>query len=237
MTPGARLEEAPAGAAARVAARWRRVLRRPEWPERLAGDLRRYVLCRPVDPAGWRVRWALYQLTAAALERGEVALPEQGPERDAARLSVRWAVLHHSGTLPDVSAARLSAMGLLRLYAPAALRGGFAALFSGHRREGRLVFYAYHWIVRPDGTAERLLQDHEVGWHAGDWEVNRASVGICLAGDYGCHSPTPAALEGVRRVLRRYPGAHLLPHSAVNHGTECPGPWARAGGLARLADR
>ena len=25
-------------------------------------------------------------------------------------------------------------------------------------------FYAYHWLVRMDGNAERLLNDNEIGW-------------------------------------------------------------------------
>jgi hypothetical protein len=224
-----------AGAASRVAARWRRTLGRPDWPARLRADLRRYVLEHPADGAGWRVRWALYDLVAAALEGGGVALAAEGPDLDGARLPVRHTVLHHSGTLPCVSAARLSAMGLLRLYVPAALRRGGALPWSGHLRRGRPVFHAYHWLIRPDGCAERLLEDHEVGWHAGDWEVNRASVGICLAGDYSRQPPTPAALDAVRRVLGRYPGAALLPHARVNPGTACPGPWAKPEALARLA--
>jgi N-acetyl-anhydromuramyl-L-alanine amidase AmpD len=80
---------------------------------------------------------------------------------------------------------------------------------------------------------ERLLQDRHVGWHAGDWEVNRASVGICLAGDYSRQRPTAAALAALRGVLARYPGATLMLHREVNCATDCPGPWASAGELAR----
>jgi N-acetyl-anhydromuramyl-L-alanine amidase AmpD len=121
----------------------------------------------------------------------------------------------------------------MRLYAPAALRrGGRDALYSNHWSGGAQVFYAYHWLVRPDGGVERLLHDRHVGWHAGDWEVNRASVGICLAGDYSRQRPTAAALAAVRGVLRRYPGATLVLHRDVNGATDCPGPWASAGELA-----
>jgi|GEM_PF-2098109 len=47
-----------------------------------------------------------------------------------------------------------------------------------------MVFCAYHWLVYMDGTMERLLQDNEVGWHAGKWDVNCKSVAICLDDDF-----------------------------------------------------
>lgn len=219
----------PAGAepAERVAGRWRRAIRFPDWPVRLEEDLRRYVLARPADPAEWRLRWLIYDLMADALEAGDAALPAAGPDRDGGRRPPRTVVLHHSGTLPTISAARLSAMGLLRLYAPdAAARRDPAELYSQHFRGGRQVFYAYHWLVRPDARVERLLEDGEVGWHAGDREVNHASVGVCLAGDYTSGRPTPAALAAVDALVReRYPGIPMVPHCAVNPGTGCPGAW------------
>jgi hypothetical protein len=224
------------GVCEQVGRRWRSRLREPGWHLELAGELQRYVLERPAEPTGWRIRWTIYDTVATALEVGEVWLPSRGPDRDAARAPLRLAVLHHSATLPDISAARLSAMGLLRLYAPAAIRSGdVEELYSHHRRDDRPVFHAYHWIVRPDGRGERLLEDHEVGWHAGNREVNHASVGICIAGDYAREPPPPAALARVGELLRsQYSGLRLLPHSAVNPDTDCPGRWADGGVLARL---
>ncbi|HEX2076508.1 MAG TPA: peptidoglycan recognition family protein, partial [Longimicrobium sp.] len=196
---------------------------------RLEDDLRRFILATPREREAREVRWAIYDLVAEALSAGRVSLGGGGPDLDAERRRITTVVVHHSGTLADIPLARLSAMGLLRLYAPAYLAGPArgTAIRSHHWRDGRQVFFPYHWLVRPDGRMERLLEDGQVGWHAGDWEVNCASVGICFAGDYCERAPSAAAISSFRRLAARYAGARIIPHSAVNGRTDCPGAWFR----------
>lgn len=80
---------------------------------------------------------------------------------------------------------------------------------------------------RPDGTQKRLLEDHQIGWHAGNWEIDCASVGICLAGDYSQDPPPDPAVRSLRELLGTYHGAEVLLHSTVNPKIDCPGEWAR----------
>ncbi len=109
---------------------------------------------------------------------------------------------------------------------------------SSHYRfvDGKLVeiFYAYHWLVRENGKVERLLDDREVGWHAGGpkgWEWNMRSVAIVLDGDYSKKPPPKKMLKAVAKLIQQYVKQYptitrLKAHYDVRK-TECPGPWYR----------
>lgn len=218
-----------------VIGRWGSVLNRLDWYVRLEEDIRRYILRRPMSEQDWRIRWAIYDYVVAELRANRVALACSGPDRGDRKESISCVVIHHSGTDPGVSSDRLSAMGLLRLYVPVHLDDSrnrlsyHTPIYSNHSRGGRQVFYAYHWLVRPDGQCERLLDDHRVGWHSGNRSVNNSSVGICLVGDHSTSPPTDAALSSLTGLIRTYAPNSVLTHSAVNTSTACPGPWASEG--------
>jgi N-acetyl-anhydromuramyl-L-alanine amidase AmpD len=97
---------------------------------------------------------------------------------------------------------------------------------SGHLRNGKQVFWPYHWIVRKDGRAERLLYDSEIGWHAGNWDINCRSVAIVLDNDYEESLPSRTELFAVASIVtRHYPGVSIgrvLGHQEVNPRTACP---------------
>ncbi len=108
---------------------------------------------------------------------------------------------------------------------------------SGHYRyiDGKLaeVFYAYHWIVRENGKVERLLDDREVGWHAGNWAENMRSVAIVFDGDYSKKPPPKKALKAVAKLIRQYVRQYptitrLKGHQDARKNTECPGAWYHA---------
>lgn len=168
---------------------------------------------------------------AEALQQGRVGLGQHGPDRRDRNQPITTVVIHHSGTEPGVSQERLSAMGLLRLYAPVHLDARAYPLaykqpvYSGHWSGGRQVFYAYHWLVRTTGQVEHLLSDHRVGWHSGNWDVNTTSIGICLAGDYSTSRPNNSMLCSLHDLLARYAPTTVLTHSLVNPQTSCPGTW------------
>ncbi|NCO68588.1 MAG: hypothetical protein COY75_09465 [Nitrospirae bacterium CG_4_10_14_0_8_um_filter_41_23] len=98
-------------------------------------------------------------------------------------------------------------------------------IYSHHWKDGRQVFYTYHWLIRRNGAAERLLEDDQIGWHAGNWPINCASIGICLAGNYSLEKPTEAALEKLSSILKTYKKIEILPHCEINQKTDCPGGW------------
>jgi N-acetyl-anhydromuramyl-L-alanine amidase AmpD len=136
---------------------------------------------------------------------------------------------------------RLSAIELIRLYVPyfanpadphdAHWRG--QPIASGHERNGSQVFWPYHWIIRGDGTAERLLYDSEIGWHAGDWAVNCRSVGIVFDDDLESREPAEIQLRGAASLIaEQYPNvpiSRIFGHHEITSKTECPSRWFLAG--------
>lgn len=223
--------------------RWRGSLSRLDWYLRLESDIRHYFVHSPKCDLEKRVRWALYDLVSDALEKGKVGLGEEGINWDAERKLIQFAVIHHSGTDPEISTSRLSAMGLLRLYAPVYLNqkeypeAYGQPIYSHHWRDNKQVFYVYHWLIRPDGIMERLLEDHEIGWHCGNWTVNCASVGICLAGDYSSKRPASSIIRSIEKLLKAYPRVKVMPHHAINPQIKCPGPWSAIQNWRHLGQR
>lgn len=211
--------------------RWKMNLGRLDWYVCLQADIKQYFFHHPKTEIEKHVRWVLYDLVTEALEQGDVGLGEEGINWDVERKPIKFVVIHHSGTDPEVSISRLSAMGLLRVYAPIYLnKEQFPEAYgnpihSHHWKDGRQVFYTYHWLIRQNGAAERLLEDNQIGWHAGDWRINCASIGICLAGNYSLENPTEAALEKLSSILKTYKKIDILPHCEINQKTDCPGAW------------
>jgi len=113
-------------------------------------------------------------------------------------------------------------------------------VWSGHFRLGEMVFFAYHWLIRPDGTVERLLEDTAIGWHAGNWAVNTSSVGIALSGDYETNTPPYVQIEATARIIREhYPGVaqgSIAGHREVAGGVTCPGAYFLHGWKQTLWD-
>lgn len=176
----------------------------------------------------------LYAFFEQKLAAGEIALGADGPDWDRERKSIDTIVVHHTHCPPGITLERLSAMHLLRLYAanygspaPSDYHAQGDPIFSNHFWGGKQVFYAYHWLIRMDGTTERLLKYHEIGWHAGNWEVNCRSIGIVLDNNFEESIPPGVALDGLTRVIReqyrQVSHERILGHREVNRKTTCPG--------------
>lgn len=159
---------------------------------------------------------------------------------DAQALPIDTIVIHNSALNPDATWVKISNLQKKTLYEPryqslTAEPKVSGEPHSGHYRavggEMREVFYAYHWLVRPNGECERLLLDKEVGWHAGNWKVNCSSVAICLAGDFTTGRPTDEALNACADLaagyIKKFPAikvkTNIIGHSEVNPKTICPG--------------
>jgi N-acetylmuramoyl-L-alanine amidase len=215
-------------------ARWRQEIAQPDWylrlrPEYEAQLERARSSPRPLARA---IADEVYGFFETALADGTLAVGDDGPDWDAERQPIDTAVIHHTNLPAGITRERIEAIHLTRIYAryyadpapqDAEIRG--TAIYSGHVRD-RQVFYGYHWLVRKDGTAERLLEDGDTGWHAGDWGVNCRSVGICLDGSFAATPPSEEARAAVARLLTgAYPGvgSNVLGHFEVNRTTTCPG--------------
>ncbi len=184
-------------------------------------------------------RNAVYGFFEPLLGVGKVLLGAVGKDWDAERKLVDTVVIHHTKGESGITWQRLDAMHLLRLYAKSYLSPTTEKeieglpVWSNHFRnengEKRMVFYAYHWLVHADGTAERLLNDNEIGWQAGDWDINCRSVGVCLDGDFEHSAPPDAMIEGARKIIDEHyahvAGKRIIPHRQVNQKTTCPGEW------------
>lgn len=154
--------------------------------------------------------------------------------RDTDRAEVDHIIIHHTKHEPWLTKEKLSAIELVRLYAPYYanpsqddwFKAVWKAISSGHVRDNKQVFRPYHWLIRPDWTQERLLQDNEIWWHAWVWEMNCRSVAITIDDDLSTKKPTKTQLQWVANLIKtHYPyieKKHILGHCEVNPKTECP---------------
>lgn len=181
-----------------------------------------------------RIADDVYGFVEDALANGEIPLGRFGKNWDAERRAIDTIVVHHTNIPPGITWQRLDAMHLLRLYAksycsPTTEREiAGQPVYSHHfRSDGRQVFYAYHWLVRMDGAVERLLADHEIGWQAGNWDINCRSIAICFDNDLSDSSPPREAIEAAARIIRVYypqvVAERVIGHYVANPLTTCPG--------------
>lgn len=215
---------------------WEPLLSAPQWYLTVVPEIHALTeeLRREPDEVRRAYKMAIYDFFEGHLINEDIALGRGLPGADVGRKPIDTIVIHHTSNPPGLRPQRLSAIELIRLYAPyfanpkseedAQLKGKPVA--SGHARDGRQVFWPYHWIVRGDGRSERLLYDREIGWHAGDWDVNCRSVAIVLDNDYEAARPSKAELRGIAGLIknnyRQVPLGRIVGHREVNSKTVCP---------------
>lgn len=227
---------------------WENQLIFPDWYVRLEAELRTRIfpVVRP-DCDLKRFRHQVYELVEELLTRDALPLAQSGPDMDAGRKPVDTILIHHTTEEPDIRLSKLSAIGLVRQYALQYLaddvldeRVRGTPIWSGHFRQGQMVFFAYHWLIRPDGSVERLLADSSIGWHAGNWEINTRSIGLAFSGDYEESAPPAAQIEAAARLIRSYypqvVRERIFGHSEIAAGTTCPGAHFLHGWKAELLD-
>jgi hypothetical protein len=229
-----------------VRTHWENEFRQPDWYCRLERELREALF--PLvhdDPEIKAWRHQVYQLAGEMLARGQIPLAEAGPDLDEQRRPPDMIVLHHTEEEPDIPLEKLNAIGLLRQYALHYIENNVLEqpvrgepIWSGHFRRGQMVFFAYHWLVRPDGTCERLLEDRAIAWHAGNWKINTRSIGIALSGNYEHATPPVGHIAAAARLmLTHYPSiapGRVLGHCEVRAHLTCPGDRFLHGWKAQL---
>ena len=226
---------------------WDETVRRPDWYIELQNDydalMRRAE--REDEAIAKAIKDEVRGFFEERLEANVVALAQHGPDLDVERQPIDTVVVHHSSSAPGYySLPRLNAVHLLNIYRSYYLNPHVPGeehlkgqpIWSNHfDAKGRQVFYAYHWIVRVDGTAQRLLHDNQIGWQAGNWDVNTRSVGICLDDDYRDKEPSEQILRVLAGIIREhYSAARILGHREVNPKTVCPGERFLSGWKERL---
>lgn len=182
-----------------------------------------------------RVKELVYGYFQDKLDNNEIFLDKDGPNLDVGRKKIDTVVIHHTSRPSGVTWQTLSAIAFVRLYAKDfclyddqfGIKTKDLPIWSGHFRDDKQVFYAYHWLVRMDGSFERLLEDKYVGWQAGNTEVNVKSIAIVLDGELTDVEPTNEALIAIAKILKEnYPKIikeRIMGHLEVNPKTICPG--------------
>jgi len=216
--------------------RWTQTFLFPTWYLSVVPEMQQLMRDISREPKVRQRAWKakLYGFIERQLSSGNIFLGSGTGSVDVERERIDTVVIHHTSNPPGLSPSRLSAIELIRLYAPyfasprakedQHLKG--QPIFSGHLRNGRQVFWPYHWIVRRNGSTERLLRDDEIGWHAGNWKVNCQSVAIVLDNDYQYGCPGKKELKAIAYIIASYyrdvsPG-RILGHREVASKTTCP---------------
>ena len=207
---------------------WETKIKEPFWYEAVPQLMEEIAALSLNDYAkSLKLKNAVYTFFEEQLKDGTVALGSNGTKWNRERKPIDTIVIHHSKSSERLSRERLSAIELIRLYAPTyAKRDKREPIYSDHNREGKQVFYPYHWIIRSNGETERLLFDYEIGWHAGNWDINCRSVAICIDGNYEDAVPDENVLHTVVRLIHeQYPFVskdHIFGHREINLKTTCP---------------
>jgi hypothetical protein len=181
------------------------------------------------------IKEELYQFLEQNLLENKIKLGDTGPNWDKERKPIDTIVIHHTENLPGITWQRLNAMHLLRIYATyyhhptyendLSIKG--TPIYSHHYCEEKQVFYSYHWLIRMDGSIERLLQDNEIGWHAGKWDVNCRSIAICLDNNFKEQIPSNQVVQAIASIIKTYyphiNSNNILGHREINPKSSCPG--------------
>lgn len=221
---------------------WQTAFPKPDWYLAVIPQFKRLealALQEPDYDKRKAIKGPMYQAVATALCEGRIALATEGEENDVARQPIDMAVIHHTRNRSGMSLDLLNGEQLLRVYAlyyanPSPwdqhLKG--QPIWSGHFYQGKQVFWAYHWLIRQDGRAERILDDTYIGWHAGNWPVNCRSVALCLDADLSSSLPGDQMLDAIAGVIKQYypqvPSSGIVGHRDVNDHTGCPGALFRS---------
>lgn len=215
--------------------RWEKLIKEPTWYFEVASDVKSILPLKTQNPSQWEgLKKGIYDFFEHHLKTGDIVLGKTGKNWDSDRKPIDTVIIHHTQMKPGLMPLRLSAITLIRLYTTyyaepydeedKQIKG--APIYSGHFRNGEQVFWPYHWIVRNGGTSERLLNDNEIGWQAGKWDVNCRSVAIVLDNNYENGIPSDNELSAVAEIIKKhYPNVkkeNILGHREVNPKTTCP---------------
>lgn len=211
-------------------ARWLEIIKRPNWYLEFNKFTRKSQTELKADPKALKkLNKQLRIFFEEALRDDLVSLGTSGHKFDDERELVDTVVIHHTSAKPGYKLDFLNAVHLLNIYVPAFSGSPLKrqALWSGHFRDDKQVFWGYHWLMRMDGSFERLLEDDQIGWHAGNWDINKRSIGICLDNDYKIKNPRPKILKQLAlHIAEHYPEIQadkIIGHCEVRKGTICPG--------------
>ncbi|HFD40862.1 MAG TPA: N-acetylmuramoyl-L-alanine amidase [Anaerolineae bacterium] len=139
------------------------------------------------------------------------SLPRRRDREYPRRRAITRVIIHHSAAPARIGAARIAAYHV---------RHGWPGI-------------GYHFVITADGTIQQPQPLYLATWHTAGY--NRASLGICLLGNFMRRLPPTEQLGAAAHLCAWLMEAHDLPASAiVGHRdlnrTACPGrTWQRWG--------
>ena len=230
--------------------KWTEAIKYNDWYLRLSKDIKHLLnqAEQSNEKVSKEIKGEIYRFFEEHLEKGDIALSRSGPNWDEERKPIDTVVIHHTHNLPGITWQRLSAMHLVRIYLPFYASSKYEknkypknqAIFSHHFRKNSQTFCAYHWLVRKDGSTERLLDDNEIGWHAGNWDINCRSIAVCLDNNFENSTPSGKIIRAVAILINeKYPQIkfnNIVGHREVNSNTICPGNKFLTGWKTKLTN-
>jgi hypothetical protein len=88
-------------------------------------------------------------------------------------------------------------------------------------------YIAYHYCIDRKGAITKTRQHEFIGYHAGNWDVNKDSLGILLIGNFDIEYPTDAQLNAcqglVQELKKKLSIEKILGHRQVVSYKSCPG--------------
>ena len=214
---------------------WRQSFQRQDWYLQIYDTFRQLEeRAEQSDPkTRSAIKEEIYSFIEDLLLANTIVLGASGIDWDKEREPIKTIVMHHTQEASGMTLSRLNAMHLIRLYAARYASGILKpdcrgqAIWSDHIREGQQVFWGYHWLVRLDGTSERLLPDESIARHTGEWAVNKCSIGICIDDDFSHSQPSEVVLRACAKLIKdHYPHISqeaIVGHRQVKEGRTCPG--------------
>jgi hypothetical protein len=217
---------------------WKKTLTKHDWYLILADDFKRLEQVseqQKKEPDYKRIKREAYQLVEDAVQNGTLPMSSKGPDLDSERKTIDTIVIHHTKNPPGMTLERLNAIQLLRIY------GRYYAnptdereknfkgkpVWSGHFYNDQQVFWGYHWLIREDGSTEHILNDNYIGWHAGNWDINTRSIGICVDDSLTNKEPSDTVIKSLAELIKsnyaNITSENIVGHCDVNKKTECPG--------------
>ncbi len=89
---------------------------------------------------------------------------------------------------------------------------------------------AYHYLITPNGKVWKVRDPDDVGYHAGNWSINKRSVAVCVVGDFSKYHPTRAQVRSldtlVKKMQRERQIKNVIPHSYCR-ATLCCGEYLK----------
>lgn len=88
---------------------------------------------------------------------------------------------------------------------------------------------AYHYVIAGDGSYKKTRGFDEIGYHAGNWDMNKKSIGICVCGNFDEENPSKEQISALNKILKELVDNYKLKetdiifHKDVVSYKTCPG--------------